>query len=199
MASSSDRVAPLRYLDGVNLADEVRDGNVRRRQLLRVALVAPYPSDVHVVALVAQLLLALRAYGVERVAIQLATRHSRNRVVHQIHHVPNEAGLRLPALAKQDDVLPREDGVLQLRNHRVVEPHDARKQRLTLADAPYQILANLRLDRQNLVAGFSQVADSAWSNCDRHGGKSPHSRLVRVWLCTVYRYSRPLSATSRTR
>ena len=65
-------VAALGDLDGVDLADEVGDGDVGGGELFGVALVAGEPVDLEVVALLGEAGAAGEADGVEGVVVDLA-------------------------------------------------------------------------------------------------------------------------------
>src|SRR5690348_9991967 len=112
-----------------------------------------------VIAIGFEALLALTADRLERLVVYLTSRDRRHKVVEQTDQAPRDASLRLTALAEQHNILSREDGALDLRNNRFVISNDAWKQRLALAKLIDQILAQLGLDRQRLIAGFAQFPD----------------------------------------
>ena len=65
----------------------------------------------------------------QRVVVNLAAGHDRNLLVEQIDQAAQDAALRLAAQAEQDEVVPREDGVDELRDDGVVVADDAGEQR----------------------------------------------------------------------
>ena len=75
--------AALRHLDRVDVADEVADAGVRRRQLLAEALAAVLPVDRELVALLGQQGLAARADRGVRVIVDLAAGDDRRPLVEQ--------------------------------------------------------------------------------------------------------------------
>ncbi len=155
------QVAPLGDLDRIDLAYQVGHRDVRRRQLLGVAFVARHPLYGRAVAVLLDALLAGRADGSERVAVQLAARHHRNLVVQQRHQAADEPRLRLAPLAEQDYVLAREHCVLQLRNHALVEAHYPRKQVVRLLDLANEVLADLLLHGLYGITAAPQLAYGA--------------------------------------
>ena len=103
--------------------------------------------DRQVVALPGHARAAGAAQRRQRIVVDLAARHDRDLVVEQIDQAAQDAALGLAAQSEQDEVVPREDGVDELRDDRLVVADDAREQllaRLQLAD---QVVADLLLDR----------------------------------------------------
>ena len=78
--------------------------------------------------------------------MDLAARHDGNRLVEQLGERPQDAALGLPAQAEQDEIVPRQDRVDDLRHDRVVEADDAREERRPRAEPLDQVVANLVLD-----------------------------------------------------
>ena len=119
-------VAALGDLDRVDLADEVGDRDVGRRQLLGVAPVARQPVDGRRVAVALDDRPRRRADGRGRVVVELAAADDREPVVEQADQGAGHARLRLAALAEEDEVLAGEDRVLDGRHDRVVVADDRR-------------------------------------------------------------------------
>ena len=152
------QIAAFGDLDGIDLADQIGDGDVRRRQLLAVALFPRQPRDGRFVAGFGHDGAPLGGDRTERILGDLRALDDRRLLVEQRRQATHQPRFRLPALAKQHDVLPAEDGVDELRNHRVVVADDARKQRPALPQLGDQVAPHLRLDRQHLVAGRLELA-----------------------------------------
>ncbi len=152
-------VAALRHLYRVDLADQVGDRDVRRRQLLTVAPLAVDPLDRRVLPVHLDQVAAAAADGGERVVVDLAAGDDRYLLVEQVHERADQPGLGLPALAQEDDVLTGQDRVLQVREDRVLVADDAREVLLALLDARDQVLAHLLLHAQHPVAGCAQFTD----------------------------------------
>ena len=72
--------------------------------------------------------------------------------------VTDKPGLCLAALSEQDYVLARQQRVLELRDHALVEAHYARKEFVRVLDLSYEVLANLLLDCLRSVAATTQLA-----------------------------------------
>ena len=163
-------VAPLGYLDGVNLSNQVGNGYVGSSELLGVSLFAQDPPYGNVVSILRDGALALCADGCEWVAIDLTAVHCGDRFVEQVHHVANEPGFCLSALAEQDYVLSGQNGVFELRDDGLIESDDPREQYIVVSYPGYQVFAHLLLDRKYLVAGLSQLSNILWATVRCHVG-----------------------------
>jgi hypothetical protein len=155
-------IAPLGHLDGIDLADEVGDGDVGRRQLLAVAAVARDPHHAGGLALLGHQLTAGLADRGERVVVDLAAGHRRQLLVEQPDQHPGDPRLGLTALAAEDEILAAEDRVLDLRDDRIVVADDARQKRLAAPQARDEVVPHLLLDRFALPATVAEVADCLW-------------------------------------
>ena len=134
-------------LDRVDVADEVGDGHVGRGQLLDVAGLARPPFDRQVVAFGGDQRPAVRRERRQRVVVDLAARHHRDHLVEQVDQRAHQPRLRLAAQAEQDEVVPGEDGVDELRNHRLVVADHAREQPSPAAELGDQVVADFVLHR----------------------------------------------------
>ena len=162
-------IAALGDLDRVDLADEIGDRDVGRRELLAVSLVARQPHELHRIAVVRDAVLARGADRLERVVVDLAARDRRRDRVEKLDELAREACLRLSALAEEDDVLTRKDGVLDLRDHRRVVANDPLEERALLRQRGDEVRAELLLHRTAPVAGLAQRADGLRSVCHSTG------------------------------
>ncbi len=113
---------PLGHLDGVDIADQVGDRCVRRRQLLGVPLVAVAPLNRQLVAEFRGATPRCRRDRIERVLPQFRAGDHRSPLVQQPHQRTQQPGLALPALTEEYDVVPGDQRALDLRNHGVGEP-----------------------------------------------------------------------------
>ena len=127
-------VAALGHLDRVDLADQVGDRGVRGGQLLAVAVRAVHPGDRRLVALVGHLQPGVAGGRVVGVVVDLRAGHDRHPLVEQVDERADDPGLRLAPLAQQDDVVPGQDGVLELGDDRVLEAEHPVDQRLAGGD-----------------------------------------------------------------
>ena len=142
------QVAAFGDLDRVDFADEVGDGDVRRRELLAVAAVAADPVDLErcrpPARRASRLACVIGSNGFSLISLPAMTGiSSSSRFVERADH----ARLRLAALAEEDDVLAGEDRVLELRHDGLLVAEDAGEQRPPFADARDQVAAHLFLDR----------------------------------------------------
>ena len=136
-------VPAARGLDRVHIPDDVRDGDVRCGELLHVAGVAWQPRDGCPVApLGYQFAPELRDRR-ERIVVHLAPLQNRNLFIEQGDELPEDTALGLPAQPEQDEIVPGEDGVHELRDDRVFVSHDAREQRRAVLEETDQILPQL--------------------------------------------------------
>ena len=134
-------------LDRIEVADHVGDRHVGRGELLDVARVARQPGDGKAVAFRADARAARGTERRQRIVVDLAARHDRDRFIEQIRQRAEDAALRLPAQAEQDEVVAREDGVDDLRHHGLVVADDAGKYRLLRPQACDEVLADFVFDR----------------------------------------------------
>ena len=123
-------VAALGDLDRVDLADEVGDRRVGRRELLAEAAVAVHPLDRRVVAALGDEMARVRRDRVVRVVVDLAAGDDRHPLVEQADERADDARLRLAALAEEDHVVAGEQRVRELREDGVVVTDDAVDERL---------------------------------------------------------------------
>ena len=153
-------VAALGDLDRVDLADQVGDGDVRRRQLLAVALLARRSSR-------SACRRPARRCG-RAAAPQIGSNGSSlisqpatigHLLVEQVDQAARDARLRLAALAEQDDVLAGEDRVLELRDDGLLVADDAGEHLFAVAHLAHQVAAHLLLDGEHVVAALAKLAD----------------------------------------
>ncbi len=118
-----------RSLDGVDIADEVGDGDVGRGELFNVALVAAEIGDGSGVSALGNEVAAALAERHVRIVADLAAGDVGHLLVEQRGERAQDAALGLAAQPEQDEVLFRKDGVDDLRDDRVFVADDAGKER----------------------------------------------------------------------
>ena len=156
-----------RRLDRIHVADEVRDGDVGRGELLDVALVAAQPRDWRRVATLAEHLpRVLRDRG-EGIVVHLAAGDDRDPLVEQPRQLAQDAALGLAAKTEQDEMVPREQRVDDLGDDGVLVADDAGEERLPRGEARDQVGADLVPDRPPAQGRFGpaavlEVTESAW-------------------------------------
>ena len=114
------KIAPAaRRANGVDVSDDVRDGHVRRGQLLHKPLLSRHPRERRVIAFRVDSLPARPANRLQRVVIDFAPRDDRHFGVQQLHQPAQDSALGLSAQTQKDEIVPRQQCVDDLRDHRV--------------------------------------------------------------------------------
>ena len=174
--------APLGDLDRVDVADEVTDRGVGRGELLAVALTAMPPGNGQVVA---EFPGKAPTPGTDRgrgLVVDLAAGHDGQPLVEESDQRAHESGLALAALAEQDEVVPGQDGSLDLRPDGVLEAHDAGQGRRTVTKASQQVLLHLDLHASRRIAlgeeRTPRAGQSRW-RARREGGHLQTVRPIR--------------------
>ncbi len=147
--------AALGHLHRVDVADEVGDARVRGRELLDVPLVAVPPGDREVVAELGGAPQARGRQRLVRVLADLRPVDDRGPLVEQADQGAQQAGLALAALAEQDDVVPGDEGPLELRDDGGLEAVDPRPRVAPLAQGGQEVVADL--GPHGLLAGARRL------------------------------------------
>ena len=113
-----------------------------------------------------------------RVVVDLAAGHDRHPLVEQAGERADHAGLGLAPLAQEDDVVPGEEGVLELRHDGLLVADEATEERLAGGDLGHGVAADLVLDRDGLPAGGPELAEGGHrrrrgAGGDGHGSTIP--------------------------
>src|SRR5208282_3579023 len=116
--------------DGVNVAENVRDGHVGRGQFFHVTLVTRQPGNGSVFALRSHLFAAGAANGPQRVIVNFAAGNHGDFRVEQLNQAAKDAALGLAAQPQQNKIMAREQCVHDLRNHTVLIAVHAREKRI---------------------------------------------------------------------
>ena len=101
MVPSSPSERPSATLMGVDVADQVRDGDVGGRQLLGIAIVSVDPLDGRLVTPLGDQRARFGGDRGEGVVVHLAARHLRQPLVEQRHHRADHPALRLAAFSQK--------------------------------------------------------------------------------------------------
>src|SRR5690606_25927939 len=112
------------------------------------------------------------------VVVDLAAGDDRHPLVEQPDEGADHAGLRLAALAEEDDVVPGEQGVLELGQDGVLVAEHRRDQLLPGGDAGDGVAADLLLHRDGGPARGPELAQSGGPWCVRHA-RQPTGPLPR--------------------
>ena len=145
-------------LDGVDVADQVGHTDIRGGELFHVAFRAVHPRDGRIVATGfhhGTALLGDRRHGVFG---KRCTGQHRHPLVEQVGQAAGNAGLGLPAQAKEVHAVAGKQGALHIGQHRVVVADDAFKQGRTGLDALHQVGADFRGNGARGIAGSAQGA-----------------------------------------
>ena len=142
-------------LDRIEIADHVRDGDVRRGELFDVARVARQPGDRQGIAFLPHARAARGAERRQRIIVDLAARDHRQLLVEQRRQGAKDAALRLAAQTEEDEIVPRQDGVHDLWDDGVVVTDDAGEERRAAAQPLDQVLADLVFHRTSVDAAGS--------------------------------------------
>ena len=172
--------AALGDLDRVDVADQVADAGVGRRELLAVPLVAVLPGHRQRRRRARRASRRQRtqtgAYGWSLISQPVDDRRP---LVEQAGEGADQPGLALAALAEQDEVVAGEQRALEVGQDGVVEADDAGETGLAGAQPGEQVVADLGLDGAVDVAARAQLAEivrlmhgiettSLWDRCGRH-------------------------------
>jgi len=123
-------VTALSDLDRVDLADQVGDRSVGRRQLLAKALVAVHPCDRCRITQLVEQVTRVFANRSERIVVDLAAGNDRHPFIEQTGEATNHARLGLAALAEEDHIVPGEECVLELGHDGVLVTQHTFEERL---------------------------------------------------------------------
>ncbi len=167
--------AALGHLDRVDVADQVADAGVRGGQFLAVPVVPVSPGDRQVIAKLGGQPAAPRAGRLVRMVVDLAARDGRRPLVEQPGQGADQPGLTLAALAEQDDVVPGDQGTLEVGQDGLAEPDDAGKGIPTRPHHGEQVVPDLFLDAAVRVAAGAQRSDGG-------GGWLAGVRMLAVLL-----------------
>ena len=153
------QVPPLGVLDQVDFADQVGDRDVGRRQFFVIAAVAADPFDRAGVAFLRDEIARVFGERGQRIVVDFRAGDDRDGVVEQLDQHPQHAGLALAAQTQKQHVVPRQDGVHDLRNDRLVVAEDPWKQRFAFAELAEQVAAHLAFDAGDLISTGPQLAE----------------------------------------
>ena len=112
-------VAAARGLDGIHVADDVGNGHVGRGQLFDEAILARQPGDGRVVAALGDQFAAGAADGTQRMIVNLAAGDVGNLRIEKVDQAAQDAALGLAAQTEQDEIVPGQNGIDDLRQDRL--------------------------------------------------------------------------------
>jgi len=142
----------LGHLHRVDVADQVTHAGVGRGEFLAIPFAPVMPADRQILLKLCGQAAASGADRRVRMVVDLASGDHRRPFIEQAGQSTDQPGLALAALAEQDDVVPRNQGALQMRQDRLTEPEDAGKGIFARAQPGEQVLPHLVLDAPELMA-----------------------------------------------
>ena len=172
-------VTAARRLDRIHVADDVRDRGRRASRASRrsgdrdaATRSAPRPPFFqHDRA-------AVLGDRVERIVAHLAAREDRDLLVEEVHELPEDAALGLPAQAEEDEVVTGEQSVHDLRDDGLVVALDPGEEPLAGAELPHQVRAHLFLDGAGLIAGGLELSEGVWAQSSHRNERRGHRSEV---------------------
>ena len=119
------QISSLGMLHQIDLADQVGDRHVRRRQFFVIAVRAMHPFDLGIVSLLGDQALAAAGRGRNRIVVDVESRKHRHPFIEQIRKHPKDARLGLSAKAEEQQVVLGEDAVDDLGDDGVAISDDS--------------------------------------------------------------------------
>ncbi len=152
--------------NGIDVADNVGDGDVGSSQLFDEALVARHPRNRRVVALLGDFLAAGAADRAERIIVDFTAGYDGDFRVEQLHEAAQNAALGLSAQTQKNEIVAREERVDDLGHDGVFVAVNAGKERFVSFDgaqqiAPHLVLHGKRSGASVVVGNAAQFADGA--------------------------------------
>ena len=138
-------VATARRLDRIDIADQVRDRHVRRRELFDIAFRRRKPCNARRVTLLLQQITAAPAKRRIGIVVDFASGNVRKLWIEQGGQGAKDAALGLSTQTKQYKIMPGQNCIDDLRHYRVVIAHNARKNHFSGAQTRDEIVAQLVL------------------------------------------------------
>ncbi len=121
------------------------------------------PADRRVVAHLRDQVAGVTRDGGVRVVVDLGAGDDRHPLVEQLGQPPDHAGLRLTPLTQEDDVVPGQQGVLELRRDGVLVAEDLGEQRLTRPDPLDGVAPQLLVDGDGLPPALTECTEGLGS------------------------------------
>ena len=151
-------------LNGVHVADHIGNGHVGSRELFDEAILAREPGDRGFIAPLGKQFPATAADRAQGMVVNLATGDVRHFGVKQCDQAAQNAALGLAAQSEEDEVVARQEGVDDLRQHGFFITVDAGEQRFIRLDLAQEVRADFILHAP-LRAGSEARATSQFAKC----------------------------------
>ena len=154
-----EEVAAPGRLDGVHIADQVRNRDVGRGQLLHVTALPGQPFDRGVVAGLVDQAPPLLRYRSQGVVVHLRVREDGDLRIQEPGHLAEDPALGLTPEAEEDQVLARQDRIDELGDDRIVVSPDAGKELAASPKLGDEVGADLILDGAGGISALLQGAE----------------------------------------
>ena len=122
-------MAAASCFDGINIANQIGNGHIWRGQFLDVTLLGREISNCRAVSAFGNQFLAAAANRRIRIVVDFASGDVRHMRIEQRRQRTKDAALGLPTKSKQDEVMPRQNCIDDLRDDSVVIAYDAGENR----------------------------------------------------------------------
>src|SRR5437867_4856956 len=154
----AEQVATFRGFDWIHVADNVGDRHIGGREFFYESRVALYPGDRCRVLMQLNRLTAVGADRMKRIVVNLGPGDDRYFRIKQVSQLPNDPAFGLTAQAKQDQVVPGENRVDELRHHCLVITDDAWEKSLAAFQLANEICPHFVFDGDSAIATLNEFA-----------------------------------------
>ena len=143
----TEDVPAARGLDGIEIADNVGDGDVRRRQLLDVTLIGIEPRDRCIVSGFVEKTFSVLGDRSERIVVDFTAGDDRQRWIEKSGERAQYSRFCLAAKSEQNEIVPAQKRVDDLRHHRLFVADHPIENGFTGSEASEEIRTKLVFDR----------------------------------------------------
>ena len=172
--------APRRF-DGIDVTNQIRDGDIGRRQLFHVAIIRREISNGRTVAEARDFVAAAPANRCIRVVVDLASGEVRHVRIEQRGQCPQDTAFGLAAESEENKIMARKQRVDDLRYHGIVIADDSREDRYValFTQAGDQIVAQFVLYPSCAQSLFGKLAAAQITQRARNTHeRNPHNRKL---------------------
>ena len=122
------QIAAFRDTHRVNLAHEVRNGDVWRRKLFAIPLIAWEPGNFYKVVMFRDLITTSLTNRFVWIVVDFTSGNDWHNFVKQVNETTSHTRFCLTTFTKKDNVLTGENGIFNLRNNRFLIAYNPREQ-----------------------------------------------------------------------
>src|SRR5437588_11409448 len=142
----AEQVPAFGGLDGIDVADNVCDGDVRSLQLFDKARIAINPGNGCGILVQLDRLPSVSADRMKRIVVDIRTGNDGNLLVEKICELANDAALRLAAQSQQNQIVAGENGINKLRHDGFVITNNAGEKFLAPLEFADEVCPHLVFD-----------------------------------------------------